>query len=75
MKSPGNPFNVVLSNKHSARLVDLAAHFECSKANVVRMSINSAHAMIFDKTPSCADGSKCFVPHMHATASSDPKTP
>ena len=76
MSKKGHPFNVILSKTQVEQLSALASKSNCSQAQVIRWTIAAAYHMAFRATPSCADGSRCFVPHLHASAPSHhpPKT-
>ena len=73
MSKPAHPFNVILSAAQMDQLGQLARKRECSQAQVIRFALTSAYQMIFRHTPTCADGSRCYVPHMHSDIPKDPR--
>jgi len=69
MPKKAHPFNIMLSPTHVKSLTQLAQRSHCSQAHVLRCALDAAYRMVFAHVPSCADGSRCYVPHMHPPAS------
>ena len=60
------PLNVKLDPVLKKKLEDLATASCVTMSQVVRAAVVAQHAMRFGKIPCCADGSRCYVPHLHA---------
>ena len=58
-------FQFRLNQQHKDELNRLADYWRCSRAEVVRRLIRGAHDHVYQDAPACADGGRCFVPHMH----------
>ena len=58
-------FNVRFDDAGRRELEALADRFRCSRAEVLRRLVSNAFTHITGKMPCCADGGRCFVPHMH----------
>lgn len=58
-------YNVILDERQLKRLTQLAINRACPRSAIVRTLIDNAYQMIQLHVPTCADGSKCFVPQMH----------
>lgn len=56
-------FNLLLSTTEIAQLAHLAEQRNCSEPALIRSALNAAYRMAFQATPTCADGSRCFVNH------------
>ena len=65
-KKPRKAFNVVLDDKEKCMLDALAAKHGTSAAQEIRQAIRTRHAMACAAVPTCANGTACFVPQMHA---------
>jgi len=68
MPKTSKPVNTLMDEDLYAELVDLAIIMSCSRGAVIRAAIRNMAAMMIFKTPTCANGQRCFTPHMHAPA-------
>lgn len=59
-------FTLRLDSKTRDELERLSTQWRCSRAEVLRRLVQTTTAHMFNATPSCADGGRCFVPQMHA---------
>lgn len=75
MAKKDNAFNVMLSTEQKNMLNQLAESLNCSKGQTFRFMLIAAYQMKFKDTPTCANGSRCFVPHMHGKADVDAANP
>ena len=58
-------FNVRFDQATRDELDAITKLWRCSAADTLRRLVRGAHSHIFKDSPSCADGGRCFVPHMH----------
>lgn len=65
MPSNKYTFNVILGDDEVAALQALALKLKSSRGAVVRRLIDAAHNHAVREIPTCADGSRCYVPQMH----------
>jgi len=72
MPSKAHPFNVLLAPHDVRQLAELADLDRSSKGAVVRRLIGAAHRHQIEGLPTCADGTRCFVPQMHARPPAPP---
>jgi len=75
MPSTKYTFNVILSELEKKRLAALAEKLKSSRGAVVRRLIDAAYQHAVLEVPTCADGSRCFTPQMHARPPAPPQTP
>jgi len=68
MPKTSKPVNTLMDEHQYGVLVDLACIMNCSRGAVIRHALRNMEAMIILKTPTCANGQRCFTPHMHAPA-------
>lgn len=73
MSKRGHSFNVVLDATQITHLGELATRSKCSQAQIIRFALRDAWNMVFRHKPTCADGSRCFVPHMHPQPDTHPQ--
>ena len=57
--------NVLLDAPHRAALFQLAKHLDISMGAVIRRAIRFAYTFHVLQQPTCANGGRCLVPHMH----------
>ena len=65
MPSKDHSLNVLLDQETLAMLRSLAKAESVTMATIIRRSIRCEYAMRFNRVAACADGQRCFVPHMH----------
>ncbi len=58
-------FNVLFTPEEYAGLVKLSEVESCTKGAIVRRAVAYMQAMSVDDVPTCANGNRCFVAHMH----------
>lgn len=58
--------NLMLSSELSAALDWLVQHEQKPKAAIMREALVARYRMIALRTPTCASGAACPVPHIHA---------
>lgn len=58
-------FNVLLDKSERHMLAELAKSQRASSGFILRQLIARAYAMQYQNCPVCANGTPCFVPHMH----------
>jgi len=58
-------FNMRFDEKTNEELTRLTEIFRCSRAELIRRLIFGTAAHCLKKEPTCANGSRCFVPQMH----------
>ncbi len=63
------PVNTLMSPQEKSELDELALKLRLSAGAVVRQAISAMHRHVIQNEPLCANGQKCFVPHMHALPS------
>ena len=63
---PRKAFNVVLDENEKHMLDALSLHHGTSAAQEIRQAIRTRYAMACKGVPTCANGTACFVPQMHA---------
>ncbi len=64
-KKPPHSFNVLFDEDEMSMLDHLAHLTKTNKSIVLRQALKYRFAMEAQHVPTCADGRKCFVPHMH----------
>ena len=65
-KSSRKPFNVLLSSADLEKLDDLKNLTGNSRGAELRTALLCRWKMLRRSIPTCANGSACFVPQMHA---------
>lgn len=65
-------FNVQMPTKVHDMLGELASTTNQKKSQCIRLAIIAYHRMAVLKTPTCASGLDCHVPHMHARPQAQP---
>lgn len=69
-------FNVLLSDQEATVLEKLANQHNCPRSFIIRQCLRWRAEMLDNGTPLCANGQRCFAPHLHmATRNQDPKPP
>lgn len=62
------PFHCLLSVEEYDMLNRLAAAEGVSAGQIMRAALRGKYAMQIARVPTCANGTRCFVPHMHQMA-------
>lgn len=57
--------NILFTQPEFARLEMLGEHLGVTRSAAARMALNAAYLMLLDQQPTCANGARCYVPHMH----------
>lgn len=65
-KKNRKPFNLLLSPDEYTMLQQLAAQSGMSAGVELRAALRARHAMIILQCPTCANGTGCYVPHVHS---------
>lgn len=65
MQKTGHPFNVVLTRELHDQLSKMAKASHSSQGQTIRFLLKDAFAMRFQNQPTCSDGNRCLVPHLH----------
>jgi len=58
-------FNVRFDKEGRRELELLSTIWRCSRAEALRRCVSNAAGHLSGTMPCCADGGRCFVPHMH----------
>jgi len=59
-------FTLRLDTQTRDELDKLSERWRCSRAETLRRLVRNTSEHVFQDTPLCADGGRCFVPQMHA---------
>ncbi len=68
-------FNVLMSEHEVYQLDQLAKEHHCARSFIVRQTIRWRFEMMTNGTALCANGQRCFAPHLHQSAVSPPPDP
>ncbi len=72
MPKTSRPINTLMDERLYGALVDLACIMNCSRGAVIRSAVRNMEAMVIHNQPTCANGQRCFTPHMHTPATPAP---
>jgi len=66
------PVNTLMDEHLFGVLGSLACKLNCSRGAVIRQGIRHMESMILNHEPTCANGQRCFTPHMHTPPAAKP---
>lgn len=66
-------FNLLLDDQMRKELSALQQLTQCSGGQILRQALHAKYCHQILRTPSCASGQPCFVPHMHVPAQPFPQ--
>ena len=75
MKKMERKFTVLLSQEDDEKLIAVCDVTQESKGAVLRRLIRSSYSMQVLHQPVCANGMRCYVPHMHQAQTFIPDAP